>query len=106
MKLTTHTQVSIEHDYVAISNMTEKDQIMKGWTISKVSAEETLEYKFPAKAVIGPDQTLKVTISPTAIPGIVHETVFGSLVIAVCSVLLCSDSSMLHNFARCITLHG
>lgn len=53
-------EVSIEHDYVAISNMTEKDQIMKGWTISKVSAEETLEYKFPAKAVIGPDQTLKV----------------------------------------------
>ena len=31
---------------------------MKGWTISKVSAEETLEYKFPAKAVIGPDQRI------------------------------------------------
>ena len=105
MKLTTHTQVSIEHDYVAISNMTEKDQIMKGWTISKVSAEETLEYKFPAKAVIGPDQTLKVTISPTAIPNSSRNRIW-KFSNCVCSVLLCSDSSMLHNFARCITLHG
>lgn len=53
-------EVSIEHDYVGITNMTEKDQTMKGWTIAKVSGEETLEYKFPAKAVIGPGQTLKV----------------------------------------------
>ena len=57
---TLHLQVSIEHDYVGITNMTEKDQTMKGWTIAKVSGEETLEYKFPAKAVIGPGQTLKV----------------------------------------------
>lgn len=40
--------------------MTDKDQPMKGWTIAKVSGEESLEYKFPAKAVIGPGQSLKV----------------------------------------------
>jgi len=53
-------EVSIEHDYVGITNMTEKDQAMKGWTIAKVAGEDSLEYKFPAKAVIGPGQTLKV----------------------------------------------
>lgn len=52
-------EVSIDQEYVGIINMTDKDQTMKGWTISKVS-DVSLEYKFPAKAVIGPGQTLKV----------------------------------------------
>lgn len=53
-------EVNIEHDFVGIKNMTEKDQPMKGWLLSKTSAGETLDYKFPAKVVLGPGQMSKV----------------------------------------------
>ena len=33
---------------------------MKGWLLVKSADGESLQYKFPAKAVVGPGQTLKV----------------------------------------------
>ena len=53
-------QVNIESDFVGVKNMTEKEQSMRGWTITKMFGEESLEYKFPAKASIGPGQMMKV----------------------------------------------
>jgi len=53
-------EVNIEENYVAIVNQTDKDQSMKGWLLVKSADGESLQYKFPAKAVVGPGQTLKV----------------------------------------------
>ena len=54
-------QVSIEQEYVAVSNMTDKDQSLRGWVLSKKGEDDdTLDYKFPAKTTIGPGQTVKV----------------------------------------------
>merc|ERR1719223_1872951 len=52
-------EVNIESDFVGVKNMTEKEQSMRGWTITKIFGEETLEYKFPAKASIGPGQVME-----------------------------------------------
>jgi len=53
-------EVNIDDEYVGITNMTDKDQSMKGWVIAKICGDEKLEYKFPAKAIVGPGQVLKV----------------------------------------------
>jgi len=53
-------EVNIESEFVGITNLTSKDQSMKGWILSKVSGEESFDFKFPARSTIGPKEMLKV----------------------------------------------
>lgn len=60
-------EVSVEEEFVSITNMTSSDQSLKGWMLVK-AGDEGATYKFPAKAVIPSGSSTKVYSSSAGVP--------------------------------------
>jgi len=62
-------EVSVEEEYVSITNMTSSDQSLKGWMLVKAGeGDDGATYKFPAKAVIPSGSSTKVYSSSAGVP--------------------------------------